>query len=212
MLTGGVLATMWSVSGSLLAAGVMCLLSAAFLPPSASGVASPEQTADDHPGQANRGPVSSEPTGASAIQSDAYKLVESLCRTPDETRVDSLAYRSVPGVRRMVLSGQATVSSALLRAAEVGMPDEQVCAVRLTMDDFEAALLRWRTTHYHLARRMLGDAAGGTGYTAGVPYLEQVRRLPVFEPAPPDCRNRADANGGSEQSEPDELTWSGESS
>jgi len=153
-------------------------------------------------------------TGASAIQSDAYKLVESLCRTPDETRVDSLAYLSVPGVRRMVLSGQATVSSALRDAAAVGMPDSQVSAVRQAMDDFEAALLRWRNTHYQLARRMLGDAVGGTGDTEGVPYLEHVRRLPVFEPAPPtgvDHQSRADAGGEPVRSEPDTLTWSGES-
>jgi hypothetical protein len=37
--------------------------------------------------------------GASAIQSRSYKLVESLCRTPEEDRLDSVAYRSVPEVR-----------------------------------------------------------------------------------------------------------------
>src|SRR5215204_4059103 len=41
--------------------------------------------------------------GASAIQSRNYKLIESLCRQPDASRLDSAAYRSVPEVRERVL-------------------------------------------------------------------------------------------------------------
>ena len=36
----------------------------------------------------------------------------------------------------------------------------------------EAAHQRWKATHHSMASRMLGDAAG-SGYTAGVPYLQK---------------------------------------
>ena len=38
---------------------------------------------------------------------------------------------------------------------------------------------RWKTTHFRLAARMLGDAAG-SGYTAGVPYLRQCLENRLF--------------------------------
>ncbi len=50
------------------------------------------------------------------------------------------------------------------------------------MQAFEAALLKWRQSHYRLAVKMLGERRG-TGYTEGVPYLGKVRALPVFAAA-----------------------------
>jgi hypothetical protein len=106
--------------------------------------------------------------GASAIQSRNYKKVESLCRRPDQDRLDSPAYRSVPDLP----PAPTTVDEAVTAA---GRPPVVVAA----MDDFAAALSRWRHTHYRLAMRMLG-AGPGTGYTEGTPYLERVRTIPVF--------------------------------
>lgn len=118
--------------------------------------------------------------GASAIQSRSYKLVESLCRTPDEDRLDSPAYRSVPEVRADVLAGQTTLGNALhdtVAGNRIG-PSE-LKELKEAMQAFAATLMQWRQTHYSLAVRMLGEA-GGTGYTEGTPYLDSVRGIPVF--------------------------------
>jgi tryptophan 2,3-dioxygenase len=118
--------------------------------------------------------------GASAIQSRSYKTVESLCRTPDRTRLDSPAYRSVPDVRERVIAGQPTVEEALETARAAGQLTTDVHdALGSATGRFEAALLKWRQTHYRLAVRMLGNRRG-TGYTEGVPYLEKARAIPVF--------------------------------
>jgi tryptophan 2,3-dioxygenase len=47
------------------------------------------------------------------------------------------------------------------------------------MQRFEAAIMAWRQTHYRLAVRMLGERRG-TGYTEGVPYLHEARRVRLF--------------------------------
>jgi tryptophan 2,3-dioxygenase len=121
--------------------------------------------------------------GASAIQSRSYKTVESLCRTPDRERLDSPAYRSVPEVRERVLAGQATLSEALATARASGdLTESMHDDVRSALARFEAAVLKWRQTHYRLAVRMLGQRRG-TGYTEGVPYLQQARAVRLFEPA-----------------------------
>ncbi len=118
--------------------------------------------------------------GASAIQSRSYKLVESLCRTPDGARLASAAYRSVPEVRAGVLAGAPTIDAAYRTAVRDGRlagPDRDL--VRRRMGEFAAALLQWRRTHHRLATRMLGDQPG-TGYTEGTPYLAAARSVPVF--------------------------------
>ena len=109
--------------------------------------------------------------GASAIQSRNYKLVESLCARPSQARLDSPAYRSVPEVRERVLAGQPSLGDV--------EPDP---AARAAMERFESALAHWRNSHYKLAMKMLGERRG-TGYTEGVPYLNDVRSLPVFAAA-----------------------------
>ncbi|MEV0607426.1 tryptophan 2,3-dioxygenase family protein [Polymorphospora rubra] len=120
--------------------------------------------------------------GASAIQSRSYKLVESLCRTPEETRLESPAFRSVPDIREQVLAGQPSVEQAYRAADRAGLlpvPDRHLLDER--MADFAAALLQWRQTHYRIATRMLGSRTG-TGYTEGTPYLAAARSIPVFGP------------------------------
>ncbi|MEE1783421.1 tryptophan 2,3-dioxygenase [Streptomyces sp. SP17BM10] len=118
--------------------------------------------------------------GASAIQSRNYKLVESLCRVPDQDRLDSPAYRSTPEVRERILAGQPTLDEACAAArtdARFTAADHELLTA--AMLGFAGALRRWRQTHYRLAVRMLG-ARSGTGATEGTPYLSAVRTIPVF--------------------------------
>jgi tryptophan 2,3-dioxygenase len=118
--------------------------------------------------------------GASAIQSRNYKRVESLCRRPDQPRLDSPAYESVPEVRDRVVAGQANIDQAILDAHAAGLLSREQCgAVCRAKQGFEEAVLKWRQTHYRIAVRMLGERRG-TGYTEGVPYLDEGRRIPVF--------------------------------
>jgi tryptophan 2,3-dioxygenase len=118
--------------------------------------------------------------GASAIQSRSYKIVESLCRQPDRSRLDSAAYRSVPEVRERVLAGQPNLDETLKAVHASGdLSSDMHAAVCSAMQRFEGALLQWRQTHYRLAVRMLGRRHG-TGYTEGVPYLDKARALRVF--------------------------------
>lgn len=117
--------------------------------------------------------------GASAIQSRSYKTLESICRTPDQDRIDSPAFTSVPEVRQRVLDGRWTLDDAFREIVASGeLADES--ALRSALDTFSNALLRWRNTHYSVAVRMLGESTG-TGYTEGTPYLDSVRDIPVFE-------------------------------
>jgi tryptophan 2,3-dioxygenase len=115
--------------------------------------------------------------GASAIQSRNYKDFEATCRRPEQARLDSAAYRSVPEIRARVLAGQRNLDDAL--SVALLAPGAQL-AVAAAMQHFEAAVFKWRKTHHRLAERMLGDRRG-TGATDGVRYLEQARTIPVFE-------------------------------
>jgi tryptophan 2,3-dioxygenase len=118
--------------------------------------------------------------GASAIQSRNYKIVESLCRRPDEDRLESTAYQSVPEVRDRVLRGQPTLDQAFTDAlARRRLSTTGRDALTTAMHELADTLLRWRQTHYRLAVRMLGERPG-TGYTEGTPYLKAVRSIPVF--------------------------------
>jgi tryptophan 2,3-dioxygenase len=118
--------------------------------------------------------------GASAIQSRNYKLVESLCRQPDPSRLDSAAYLSVPEVRERVLAGQVTLDEAFQAVRAAGhFSARDVEDLEEEMRRFAATMLRWRRTHYGIAVRMLGERTG-TGYTEGSPYLKEVQTIPVF--------------------------------
>jgi tryptophan 2,3-dioxygenase len=126
--------------------------------------------------------------GASAIQSRNYKAVESLCRVPDRSRLDAAAFRQAPEIRQRVLDGQPSLEETMATAAAAGRLDPQVHAgLRREMAQFAAALQHWRRTHYRIAVRMLGPRTG-TGYTEGTPYLNEVRRIPVFRSVAPASR------------------------
>jgi tryptophan 2,3-dioxygenase len=135
--------------------------------------------------------------GASAIQSRNYKLVESLCRRPDPSRLDSAAYLSVPEVRQRVLADPVTLDDALAAARVNGQLNaHDLDNLEQAMRLFAATLRRWRRTHAQIAGRMLGDRSG-TGYTAGVPYHQAVQTIPVFLSLPQeaDAAGRDDADG-----------------
>lgn len=132
-------------------------------------------------------------SGASAIQSRSYKLVESLCRRPDAERLDSAAYLSVPDVRRRVLAGVLSVDDVLdLHVARAGGPVPP--AFLEAMDELALTVQRWRQTHYSLAVRNLGERSG-TGYTEGTPYLDVVRSIPVFRARGGDGTGRCPVAG-----------------
>jgi tryptophan 2,3-dioxygenase len=118
--------------------------------------------------------------GASAIQSRYYKTIESLCRQPDASRIDSIAYTSVPELRARLKAGQHNLDNAYAWARDSRSFETcDVAATAKAMRDFATTLQHWRQTHYGLACKMLGEATG-TGYTKGTPYLKEVRTIPIF--------------------------------
>jgi len=121
--------------------------------------------------------------GASAIQSRAAKMIEALCRRPDPHRLDSAAYRSVPQVRQRVLDGQFGFEDIYLQMA--GRFDAgQRRRVEQAMAELADAVGHWRTTHYRLAVRLLGEQPGA-GNTTGPSYLADVRGIPLFHTVTP---------------------------
>ena len=119
--------------------------------------------------------------GASAIQSRNYKILESLCRTPDADRLASAAFLSVPEVRDRVLAGNFTLEEAFQGACDSGyLTGAEREQLTTAMGRFAGTLRRWRQTHYSIAMRMLGDQKQGTGATEGTGYLKAVREIPVF--------------------------------
>lgn len=106
--------------------------------------------------------------GASAIQSEHYKLVESLCRRPDDDRLESTAYRSTPQVRERVLAGQATIEDTYRAAVADGRITAEVAALlEVAMRQLADVIGKWRTTHHSIAMRILGAHQNGTGSTEG---------------------------------------------
>ena len=129
--------------------------------------------------------------GASAIQSVNYKRMEALCRVPDESRLESIAYASVPRVQKVVARASRcrslrsdsyiNLSDARREAREEGrLSPERDREIEQQMSHFATTLRSWKFAHHGIAVKMLGHGAG-TGYTEGTPYLKSVREIPVFE-------------------------------
>jgi len=119
-------------------------------------------------------------TGASAIQSVNYKLMESLCRNPDKERLESLAYTSVPALQQVLRAGSVSLDDQLaaLRRKD-GSDPTIVQAIETAILGLAKTMTRWRHSHYGIAKKYLGQGTG-TGYTEGAPYLKMVKDLPVF--------------------------------
>ncbi len=109
--------------------------------------------------------------GASAIQSENFKLVESLLSKPNSDGLNSSAYQKVPRVKQRARSNRQTINSVANRllnsdAYDTVLIQELEVAVALVCE----SLTRWRKTHYRLAMRLLGTEPG-TGNTEGTSYL-----------------------------------------
>ncbi|WP_433257641.1 tryptophan 2,3-dioxygenase family protein [Streptosporangium sp. CA-135522] len=110
--------------------------------------------------------------GASAIQSDNYKIFEALCSPPPRSRIDSPAYESVPVIRDRVLGEWLDLTSAVEESLARGVLDpEGRDLVGDAAGELEDVHQRWKQTHWKLAVRMIGEESG-TGYTVGTPYLK----------------------------------------
>ena len=128
--------------------------------------------------------------GASAIQSEHYKRFELLCGVPSAQRLASAAFSNVPGVQDEARSDPETLSRAYLDARSQGwFGAAEWESIDAALGELEETHQRWKTTHFRIADRMLGDAPG-SGYTAGVPYLREVLDNRLFWAIP----ERADRN------------------
>ena len=128
-------------------------------------------------------------TGASAIQSVNYKITESLCRKPDRERLDSLAYSSVPELQKDLQSGGEALDDKLieLRRNPSAGP-ELLRAVENAMRGLSEIMIRWRHSHFGIAKKYLGDETG-TGSSDGLPYLKKGKDIPVFNSLSVDVGN-----------------------
>jgi len=132
--------------------------------------------------------------GASAIQSEHYKRFELLCGVPSVQRLASAAFSNVPPVQAEALGDPQTLTRAYLDARSQGwFGAAEWESIDGALDELEVTHQRWKTTHFRIAGKMLGDAPG-SGYTAGVPYLRQLLDNRLFWAIP----ERAGRNLGGE--------------
>lgn len=109
--------------------------------------------------------------GASAIQSEHYKRFELLCGVPSAERLASAAFSNVPPVQAEARGDPQTLTRAYSNARSQGwFGAAEWEAIDAALDKLEQTHQRWKTTHFRIAGKMLGEARG-SGYTAGVPYL-----------------------------------------
>jgi tryptophan 2,3-dioxygenase len=112
--------------------------------------------------------------GASAIQSEHYKRFELLCGVPSAQRLASAAFSNVPRVQEEARSNPETLTRAYLDARSQGwFGAAERESIDAALGELEETHRRWKTTHFRIAGKMLGDARG-SGYTAGVPYLREL--------------------------------------
>ena len=130
--------------------------------------------------------------GASAIQSENYKRFELLCGVPSAERLASAAFSNVPPVQDEARGDPETLTRAYLDArCRGGFSAAEWESIDAALDELEQTHQRWKTTHFRIAGKMLGDARG-SGYTAGVPYLRELLDNRLFWAIP----ERAGRNHG----------------
>ncbi|RYH71076.1 MAG: hypothetical protein EON54_00610 [Alcaligenaceae bacterium] len=124
-------------------------------------------------------------TGASAIQSVNYKIMESLCRRPDKDRLESLAYGSVPALQQVLRQGSTSLDEKLAELRRKEVKDTAIVrSIEAVMLQLAETMTRWRHSHYGIAKKYLGKGMG-TGNTEGTPYLKMVKDIPVFTSVSP---------------------------
>ncbi len=135
--------------------------------------------------------------GASAIQSEHYKRFELLCGVPSAQRLASAAFSNVPLVQDEGRGDPETLTRAYSDARSRRWFDAAEWeSIDAALDELERTHQRWKTTHFRIASKMLGDASG-SGYTAGVPYLRELldNRLFWAIPERADREPRGGASG-----------------
>jgi tryptophan 2,3-dioxygenase len=135
--------------------------------------------------------------GASAIQSEHYKRFELLCGVPSTQRLASAAFSNVPPVQDEARGDPQTLTRAYSDARSQGwFGAAEWESIDGALDELERAHQRWKTTHFRIAGKMLGDAPG-SGYTAGVPYLRELLDNRLFWAIPERAgRNHRGEIGG----------------
>lgn len=132
--------------------------------------------------------------GSSAIQSEAYKLVEIFCALPGKGRLDSPAFLSVPVVRLRALSGHDSLSAWHGRRRS-GWSDAESERVTNALRLLEHSHQKWKRTHHSIARSMIGSS-GGTGGTDGIEYLRRCTENRLFWPIGDQRSHRAPSCNG----------------
>ncbi|GAA4695803.1 hypothetical protein GCM10023215_37160 [Pseudonocardia yuanmonensis] len=120
--------------------------------------------------------------GASAIRSAQDKRFEAACGRPDRARLGSEAFGNVRGVRAAVLAvqDQDSLCAAYRERRDRLRPEDRLAPDR-ALHALEDSQQRWKSAHRGLTVRMLGTAPG-SGYTAGVPYLQGCLANRLFPP------------------------------
>lgn len=138
--------------------------------------------------------------GASAIQSEHYKRFELVCGIPSAQRLASAAFSNVPPVQDEARNDPQTLTRAYSDArSQSWFGAAEWESIDAALDELEETHQRWKTTHFRLAGKMLGDARG-SGYTAGVPYLRELLDNRLFWAIPERAHrnHRSEARAASE--------------
>ncbi|MEU3766205.1 hypothetical protein AB0E55_14195 [Amycolatopsis keratiniphila] len=126
--------------------------------------------------------------GSSAIQSEAYKLVEIFCALPRKSRIDSPAFLSVPTVRQRASSDHDSLASWYCRQW-TRWSDAESRMMTEALERLETSHQKWKRTHYSIAKSMIGSS-GGTGGTEGIEYLRKRMEARLFWPIGEQCPHR----------------------
>ncbi|MBE1556829.1 hypothetical protein [Sporosarcina limicola] len=120
--------------------------------------------------------------GASAIQSEQYKMIELLAAHPIEKRLNSPAFQSVPRLENRYKTDGIINFEEILKVILEDDETKHNNAFNnflVSMKKFEEQFLLWKNTHYKIAIKVLG-LQRGTGNTSGPSYLEMYVKSPLF--------------------------------
>ena len=124
-------------------------------------------------------------TGASGLQSEAFKRIELLGGTPTLARADSEAFTS-DEVAQHLGREQPSIETVLGRS-RTARTDPRVLA---GLEAVNRSWLRWKRSHWAVASHVIG-ASPGTGGTSGVSYLLEYVLDPLVRGLP---HSRADGH------------------
>jgi tryptophan 2,3-dioxygenase len=102
--------------------------------------------------------------GASGLQSESFKRIELACAPQDHERMGSAGYAE-PNIAALVdqQMDRPSIQELVLR-------QHPPAALIEAMTSLDGAWAQWKRTHWAIAVRLIGDAAG-TGGTSGAAYL-----------------------------------------